>query len=126
MENADTGSTRSIMTIQLLDPQVGRKTSRADAPVTPLTFHADAPVPPLLAPEGPSLISSLFGNVRDFLFPEKLPPLKLTSRPVPVRDIWEKRDPKKAASYSLGIHGAMIGAIIIATILGAKAVKEVQ
>jgi protein TonB len=114
------------MTIQLLDPQVGRKTHRADSPVSPLKFRADAPVPPLLSPEEPSLISSLFSDLRDFLFPEKLPPLKLTSRPVPVRDIWEKRDPKKAASYSLGFHGVLIGSIILLTILGAKAVKEVQ
>jgi len=55
------------MTIQLLDPQVGRKTSRADAPVQPLRFRADAPVPPLLSPAEPSLISSLISDVRDFL-----------------------------------------------------------
>jgi protein TonB len=108
------GSTRSNMTNQVLDPQVGRAS------------RPEPPVPQLLKPEGPSLIVSLLGNLRDLLFPEKLPPLKLTSRPVPVRDIWEKRDPKKAASWSLGIHGVMIGAIILATILGAKAVKEVQ
>jgi hypothetical protein len=101
------------MTNQVLDPTVRK------------SFN-DPPVPRLLKPEEPSLVASLFGNLRDFLFPEKLPPLKLTSRPVPVRDIWEKRDPKKAAGYSLGIHGAMVAAIIIATIVGARAVKEVQ
>jgi protein TonB len=113
------------MTIQLLDPQVARRT-RVDSTAAPLKFRADAPVPPLLSPEEPSLISSLISDVRDFLFPEKLPPLKLTSRPVPVRDIWEKRDPKKAATYSLGFHGALIGGVVLLTILGAKAVKEVQ
>ena len=102
------------MTNQVLDPQL----LRASRP--------QPPVPQLLKPEGPSLISSLVGNVRDVLFPEKLPPLKLTSRPVPVRDIWEKRDPKKVATASLGIHGLMILAMVLATILGARVVKEVK
>jgi len=103
------------MTNQVLDPQLEKRTSRPEPPV-----------PNLLRPEEPSLISSLISNVRDFLFPEKLPPLKLTSRPVPVREIWEKRDPKKVATASLGIHALMILAMVLATILGAKVVKEVK
>ncbi|MCU1284418.1 MAG: TonB-like protein [Acidobacteriales bacterium] len=102
------------MTNQVLDPQVER------------TPRPQPPVPNLLRPEGPSLISSLVGNVRDVLFPEKLPPLKLTSKPVPVRDIWEKRDPKKIATASLGIHALMVLAMVLATILGARVVKQVQ
>ena len=35
-----------------------------------------------------SLWKSLFRNVDEFFFPKKLPPLVLTSKPVPVRDIW--------------------------------------
>ena len=35
-----------------------------------------------------SMLVSLFRNIKDSLFPEKLPPLRLTSRPVQVRDIW--------------------------------------
>jgi protein TonB len=114
MESADTGSNRSKMTNQVLDPQLHQAS------------RTSPPVPTLLKPEGPSLISSLIGNVRDLLFPEKLPPLKLTSRPVPVRDIWEKRDPKKAATASLGVHALMIGTVVLLTLLGARAVKEVQ
>ena len=34
------------------------------------------------------LWKSLFRNIDDFFFPKKLPPLVLTSKPVPVRDIW--------------------------------------
>src|ERR1700752_4657332 len=30
-------------------------------------------------------------NLRDLISPPKLPPLKLTSRPVPVRPLWAKR-----------------------------------
>ena len=35
-----------------------------------------------------SLLSSLKSNLRAALFPEKLPPLVLTSRPVQVGNIW--------------------------------------
>jgi hypothetical protein len=31
---------------------------------------------------------SVFQNLKDLIFPEKLPPLKLTSKPVAVKDIW--------------------------------------
>ena len=34
------------------------------------------------------LYRSLFRGLDDFFFPKKLPPLVLTSKPVPVRDIW--------------------------------------
>jgi TonB family protein len=82
--------------------------------------------PQLLRPEEPSLITSLVSNVRDALFPEKLPPLKLTSRPVAVRDIWEKKDPKKSASASLMVHVAIIGALIAASIYGGKVVTQAK
>src|SRR5947209_476136 len=80
--------------------------------------------PRIMSAEQPSLLCSLFENVRDLLFPQKLPPLKVTSRPVAVRDIWEKKDPKKAAAASLTVHGLMIGMIVALTIFGAKKVTE--
>src|SRR2546430_8645235 len=69
---------KGSMTNQIIDPQMHGK---------PMF------VPRILSAEQPSLIASLFENVRDLLFPQKLPPLKVTSRPIPVRDIWEKKDP---------------------------------
>ena len=35
-----------------------------------------------------SMLTSLFLNVKEAIFPEKLPPLRLTSRPVNVGEIW--------------------------------------
>ncbi len=57
---------------------------------------------------------SLFGNVRDLIRPEKLPPLEVTSRPVPVKDIWGlyANDPKNRF-YSIGIHVAGIALLLI-------------
>src|ERR1700760_1442587 len=72
-----------------------------------------------------SLWTSLKENVRAALFPEKLPPLQLTSRPVKVREIWGQDSYKKeSASLSLVVHIAMIGALIAVSIVGAKVVQE--
>jgi TonB family protein len=89
-------------------------------------LNNDVPFPQLLRPKEPSLLESLVSNVRDALFPEKLPPLKLTSRPVAVRDIWERRDPKKSVGTSLLIHALVISGIIAATYLGNKVVQQVK
>ncbi len=69
---------------------------------------------------------SLFRNVDEFFFPKKLPPLVLTSKPVPVRDIWGFYDNKgKGAVGSTAVHIAAVAVIIIATIVGKNAVKEI-
>ena len=71
------------------------------------------------------LIPSLIENVRAALFPDKLPPLQLTSRPVKVRDIWGEYNYKKeSAGVSAFVHAAMIGGLIAISIMGAKAVQE--
>ena len=66
-----------------------------------------------------SVLHSLFTNVKDALFPEKLPPLLLTSRPVAVREIWSRRNPKRSATGSLVLHVLGIVALIALSILGA-------
>lgn len=74
-----------------------------------------------------SLWSSLKSNLKDVFFPEKLPPLKLTSRPVKVRDIWgEYNYKKRSTAGTLFVHGAALAGIIGFSILGHKVVQEVQ
>jgi len=74
-----------------------------------------------------SLFQSLKNNLRDVLFPEKLPPLKLTSRPVAVRSIWGAYDNRKVArTSSMIVHIAMIGALVAISIIGAKQVTEAK
>jgi len=71
----------------------------------------------------PPLWKSLFKNAQERLFPKKLPPLELTSRPVKVDDIWgEYNYKKKSATVSLLVHAAGIGALIALSIMGAKVV----
>jgi len=66
---------------------------------------------------------SLFRNIDDFFFPKKLPPLVLTSKPVPVRDIWGFYNYKgRGAAGSTAIHILAVAAIIAATYLGKRIV----
>ncbi len=67
------------------------------------------------------LWKSLFQNVDEFFFPKKLPPLVLTSKPVPVRDIWGFYNYKgRGAAGSTVIHILALALIIAATYLGRK------
>ena len=69
---------------------------------------------------------SLFRNIDEFFFPKKLPPLVLTSKPVPVRDIWGFYNYKgKGALGSTIVHMVALALIIIGTILGQRMVKEI-
>src|SRR5215510_15740903 len=82
----------------------------------------------LLMPKGTerSLWASLRQNFKDTFFPKKLPPLVLTSKPVPVRDIWGFYNYKKnGAVGSTVVHVLVLAAIIVGTILGRRVVQEV-
>ena len=70
---------------------------------------------------------SLFRNLDDFFFPKKLPPLVLTSKPVPVKDIWGFYNYKGRGVFgSTVIHMLGLAAIIGGTLLGRKIVTEIQ
>jgi TonB family protein len=69
------------------------------------------------------LWKSLFRNIDDFFFPKRLPPLVLTSKPVPVRDIWGFYNYKgRGVAGSTVIHVLALALIIAATYLGRKIV----
>lgn len=58
------------------------------------------------------LFSGLLSNLKDTLFPQKQPPLHLTSRPVAVADpLAVKRDPMSSA-VSFVLHGTVIALIL--------------
>ncbi len=72
-----------------------------------------------------SLLASLKANFRDRFYPEKLPPLQLTSRPVKVRDIWGAYDySKPGQSLSLVLHIGLVAAMIAVSVIGARQVKQ--
>jgi protein TonB len=74
----------------------------------------------LLMPKGTEqgLWSSLRKNFQETFFPPKLPPLVLTSKPVPVKDIWGfyGQNKKKSATLSLVAHIVVVGAILAGTV----------
>ena len=72
-----------------------------------------------------SLWTSLRENVHAVFFPDKLPPLRLTSRPVPVREIWGDYNYKKqSASVSVVVHILMVAGLIGLSIMLTRAVKK--
>ena len=74
-----------------------------------------------------SLWQSLRRQIHDWRHPEKLPPLHLTSKPVPVREIWGSYNYKKnGALGSTVLHVLAIGGIIAVSLAGARVVKEVK
>ncbi len=82
----------------------------------------------LLAPDTfEPLWKSLSRNLDEFFFPKKLPPLKLESKPIPVRDIWGFYNYKKnGALGSTVAHVIVLGLIIGGTILGRRIVTKVE
>src|SRR6266853_4495914 len=110
-----------------------QSTERLDsgAPMATLDIKSAATEPQLnlLMPKGSldqPLWKSLFQNLDDFFFPKKQAPLVLTSKPVPVKDIWGFYDYKKnGALGSTLVHVVVIGAVIGLTIMARRVVTEI-
>src|ERR1700737_2780424 len=72
------------------------------------------------------LWKSLFQNLDEFFFPKKQPPLVLTSKPVPVKDIWGFYDYRKnGALGSTVVHVLALAAIIGVTLLGRRGGQQI-
>ena len=73
------------------------------------------------------LYRRLFRGLDEFFFPKKLPPLVLTSRPVPVRDIWGFYNYKgRGALGSTALHVIAIAAIIGGALVARRVVEVVK
>src|SRR5215471_14769864 len=94
---------------------------------TPHTTESE-PELHLLLPkeEEQSLWQSLVGNFKETFFPKKLPPLVLTSKPIPVKDIWGFYNYRKSATtLSTIAHIVVLTIVIVATIyLGRRVVQQ--
>ena len=70
------------------------------------------------------LYRSLFRGLDEFFFPKKLPPLKLESKPEPVKDIWGFYNNRKdGALGSTGVHVLIVAVIITGTLIGRRVVS---
>jgi protein TonB len=68
---------------------------------------------------------SLFRNIDEFFFPKKLPPLVLTSKPVPVRDIWGFYNySRRGAVGSTAVHILAVIIIVLITYLGKRIIVD--
>jgi periplasmic protein TonB len=82
----------------------------------------------LLAPDTfEPLWKSLTRGLDEFFFPKKLPPLKLESKPIPVKDIWGFYNYKKDGAFGSTIaHVVVIALIIGGTIWARRLVPKVE
>ena len=82
----------------------------------PEVFQPDDHLSRLLAPQSTEIpwYKSLYETIHDIIKPEKLPPLEVTSKPVPVKDIWGlyATDPKKGI-WSVVIHIVVVAFALI-------------
>src|ERR1700733_15116678 len=70
------------------------------------------------------LWKSLFRELDEFFFPKKLPPLKLESKPEPVKDIWGFYNYKKDGVLgSTGVHILIAAVIVAGTLIGRRVVS---
>jgi len=108
--------------------KVVRVESMANHAVVPNRFLREQEIPRLtgLPQMHQSMLTSLFLNVKEALFPEKLPPLRLTSHPVTVREIWSTRRNKKATTGTLMLHAFGIAGLIAISVWGGRAASVVQ
>ena len=100
----------------------------ANSVLVPRPPQADIPVPKLLLNNvEQGTWESLKNNLRDVFFPEKLPPLKLTSKPVKVREIWGASSNKKSAvTSSIILHIGVIVGVVALTLVTKQVVQQVQ
>src|SRR5450631_4118023 len=66
---------------------------------------------------------SFIQNVKDMINPPKLPPLVLTSKPVPVKDIWGLYGRQKK-SFAMSTGGQVLFAVFLFTLASSKRVKN--
>lgn len=63
------------------------------------------------------LYKSLFREMDEFFFPKKLPPLKLESKPEPVKDIWGFYSYWKAGAVGVAGYYTLLALAVVATVL---------
>src|SRR5271154_3309981 len=69
------------------------------------------------------LYRSLFRGLDEFFFPKKLPPLKLESKPEPVKELWGFYSNWKARAFGAAGYYALLAAIsVVAVLIGHRIV----
>ena len=94
-------------------------------PLPPEARHAPADGKFLVAWQSPG--GRFWQNLRDTIAPPKLPPLNVTSKPVPVRDIWSRNVQYKRVRLAVvGLHLLIAAIIIVPTLRHLVAPPSIQ
>jgi TonB family protein len=78
-----------------------------------------------LLPENvePPWFVGIWNNIQEMIHPEKLPPLELTSKPIPVKDIWGLyATDRKSMLYSVALQGTVV--LLLFTVSFNKTVQD--
>jgi TonB family protein len=87
-----------------------------DQPINPQSNQeADLHLARLLAADEEPFYRTFWKDLKEFLHPPKLPPLEVTSKPVPVQEIWGSYggQEKRAGLSSMAIHVAVLGLLFL-------------
>lgn len=94
-----------------LEPSRSRKQPDTIAPRPQLHLTA-TPLPMGRELPHESLLTGLFGNLRDFFFPEKLPPLELISQPIAVVDPMAVKRSPASSMLSFLLHAGVFALLV--------------
>jgi len=92
-------------------------------PNNPLVPQPDDHLGRLLVPDQKSWFQSLRDDIKEILSPPKLPPLEVTSRPVPVKDIWGLYG-RQRKSWAMSLTAQTFVVVLLFTVFSAKAVQD--
>src|ERR1700733_3561249 len=87
-------------------------------------YNPDDHLSRLLAPDSDEpWYRSFIQNVKEAINPPKLPPLELTSKPVPVKDIWGLYG-RQRKSWMMSTGAQVFAVVLVLTVFSSKAVQE--
>jgi periplasmic protein TonB len=89
----------------IAQPEELKKEMSAERPSTMVVNQPDDNLNLLVPANDTPWFKSFVANIKDVIQPKKLPPLEVTSKPVPVKDIWgDSKNTAKATTTSMMIH----------------------
>src|ERR1700733_4365971 len=85
------------------------------AKIPPSDPHAEMHLQRLFAADEEPFYRTFIKDLKEFLHPPKLPPLEVTSKPVPVKEIWGfyGGQEKRAGLSSMAIHVGVLGLLFL-------------
>src|SRR5215210_883400 len=91
-----------------------QKAMSAERPAVTTASHSEDQLNLLLPETGTPWFKSFTANIKDLVNPAKLPPLEVTSKPIPVKNIWgDSKNTRTAGLSSMIIHAVAITLLVV-------------